>query len=386
MTSYQRAGCSSILQNIGLAFLVISVATNISLLHPTYSGAITKIPSASIVVAFEPTIPPRPSHIGVDNVSQKYPVTLMNTSLLDSFTTVALQKLFSSVPKREYAVQNINLSFGHETPSYSSSPIVNHDDGVTLLVGRSASGKSTLLRLLAGMELPIDGCVTINGRRLGGDARVGLMPGMPSWVKMGFPSSSGAEECYKVQPVILQGKPEFDDTLSVIGRIVQTGLDTVNQCNNELKIVKDESSVEETNNLLQNLAHDLTSLLTISKEQCASPPSELSPSGEYLFGIACSCMMSIAPSIAIQGNEYNDCISQNGFHYPILLFDELFDTEHPSTVEKCNRGILNLISAGAVVISATHRPGHFMGMASRTVTLSGGKVLMDEADASFSSG
>ena len=73
-----------------------------------------------------------------------------------------------------------------------------------------------------------------------------------------------------------------------------------------------------------------------------------------------------------------DNIAKNGLHYPILLFDELFDTEHPSTVENCSRGILNLIDAGSVVISATHRPGYFHSMSSRTVTFSGGKVLTDE--------
>jgi ABC-type polysaccharide/polyol phosphate transport system ATPase subunit len=87
--------------------------------------------------------------------------------------------------------------------------------------------------------------------------------------------------------------------------------------------------------------------------------------------MACGCMKSVAP--AIKKNDNDD----TGIPYPILLLDELFDTEVPSTVEKCNKGITNLIKCGAVVISATHRPNYFTGMSSRVVTLSGGKVLTD---------
>jgi len=297
-----------------------------------------------------------------------------------------MNKLFSSVPKREYAIQNINLSFGHMptlTSRTSSSIARDDDDGVTLLVGRSASGKSTLLRLIAGMEPPIDGCVGINGHEQDNNnaPAVGVLPGTPPWVKMGIPPplDFSDKECYRVQPVILQGKPDFDDTLSILERIVQVGLDTVHLCSKEWKCVEKASTDKETTNtLLQTLAGDFASLLTLSNEQCCLPPSELSPSGEYLFGIACACIISIAPSIAIQNTNDDDCIAKNGIHYPILLFDELFDTEHPSTVEICSKGVLNLISAGAVVISATHRPGYFSGMATRTVTLSGGKVLMDK--------
>ena len=288
-----------------------------------------------------------------------------------------MQKLFSSVPKREYALHNINLSFGTNATTSQSQ----HNDGVILLVGRSASGKSTLLRLLAGMELPIDGYVSINGHMLYcNQAQVtSEMPCLPPWVKMGMPlppAVGGEEYCgSRVQPVILQSKPDFDNTLSVMERMVRVGLDIMQQCNKEWKCADEEHSEEETIALLQTLAHDFASLLTLSKMQCISPPSDLSPSGQYLFGIGCSCMMSVAPSIA---NQNTESISRNGIHYPILLFDELFDTEHPSTVEKCSKGILNLISAGAVVISATHRPAYFECMSSRTVTLSGGKVLTDK--------
>ena len=287
------------------------------------------------------------------------------------------QKLFSSVPKRDYAVQNINLSFGHDRSlPPSQSPIATPEDGLTLLVGRSASGKSTLLRLLAGMEAPSEGCVNINGCQIDCNSHVGMMPQMPPWAKMGLPTRLdivGGDECScRVQPVILQGKPDLDDGLSVMERIVEMGLSTIHRCNKEWSVEIDPAS-EETRTAVHTLARDFASLLTLSEEQCNSPPSELSPSGQYLFGIACGSIMSVAPWIAI----HSDSIASIGVSYPILFLDELFDAEHPSTVERCSKGLRNLIRAGAVVLSATHRPGYFDELASRTVTLSGGRVLSD---------
>ncbi|KAL7439661.1 hypothetical protein ACHAXM_007545 [Skeletonema potamos] len=273
--------------------------------------------------AFELAIPARPSLVHIENVAQQYPLTLMN-------------KLFSSVPKREYALKDINLIFGKD------------DDGVILLVGRSASGKSTMLRLMAGIELPTQGCVSIDGRTtaqllLNGKNK-GVKSGMPTWIKVGKIS-----EC--VQPVILDGKPDFDDSLPVMERVIKMGLD-------------EDMAQSEV------LARDFVTLLGLDG-QSSLLPSELSPSEQYLFSMACGCMKSVAP--AIKKNDNDD----TGIPYPILLLDELFDTEVPSTVEKCNKGITNLIKCGAVVISATHRPNYFTGMSSRVVTLSGGKVLTD---------
>jgi len=290
----------------------------------------------------------------------------------------------------------------------------------------------------------MDGCVRINTNERQQQQQqnvqvVGILPGMPSWVKMGIPplslpleSSNGIDtdddtdddgiqqqqQCYRaVQPVILQGKPDFNNNgaLSVLEHIAKIGLDTVNLCIKERKkhvvegmttttlsssslLPTEKETTKQSHHLLQFLAEDFASLLTLTAEQCSRPPSELSPSGQYLFGIACACMIRVAPSVTIHilqntimnddddddnNNNNNDgdriitTIRKNGIPYPILLFDELFDTESSSTVELCGGGISNLIRAGGVAISATHRPGYFSGgLACRTVTLSGGKVLL----------
>eukprot|EP00984_Skeletonema_dohrnii_P036761 scaffold38097_cov278-Skeletonema_dohrnii-CCMP3373.AAC.1 len=204
----------------------------------------------------------------------------------------AIKKLFSSVPKREYALKDVNLTFGQ------------NDNGVILLVGRSASGKSTILRLIAGMEMPTQGCVSINGQKVtqlnDGEAK-GVASSMPTWIKVGkIPESSE-----KSQPVILDGKPDFDDSLPVLERIIQMGPDD-NTAQSKL------------------LANDFVNLLGLDG-QCSLLPSELSPSEQYLFSIACGCMASVAPAIKEQNHD------DSGIPYPILLLDELFDTEVPST-------------------------------------------------------
>jgi len=280
----------------------------------------------------------------------KDPLTLMN-------------KLFSSVPKREFAIQDVNLSFGvtSASPSKEKTASSEHDDGVILLVGRSASGKSTLLRLMAGMESSTSGSIYINGHKVD-DAMQ-----MPTSIEQG------------TTPVILAEKPDLDDTKSVIEWIQYFGLDNIDQCNRAWKIDNGgESKEEETKEIVQKLSEDFASILTLSHEQCFSPPSELTPSGQYLFGIASACITSVAPSIVIQQNT--EATPLNSIHYPVILFDELFDTEHSSIVEKCSKGITNLNRAGGVMISATHKPEYLAAISSRTVTLSGGRVLTDIRD------
>jgi len=305
------------------------------------------------------------------------------------------------VPKREYALRDVNLSFGHlagsssspspsPSPSPSSMPSPSRidttcdddddDGGVVLLVGRSASGKSSLLRMLAGTERPLVG------------GRVVVVGGGVTTTPI---------------PVVLDRRPDFDDSLTVADRIVRAGLDAVRargyidghggrnrritEGTKEVGVfgasfpsrmgAHDGATPPARDDptpllllLLRTLAEDVSSLLTLTDEQLRSPPSGLRPSGQYLLGLACACMASSAPCVA----RDPDGARAHGARYPIILMDELFDAEHPSIAENCGVGILNVVRAGGVVISATHRPGHFRGMASRTITLSGGRVLTDE--------
>ena len=84
----------------------------------------------------------------------------------------------------------------------------------------------------------------------------------------------------------------------------------------------------------------------------------------------------MAPAVAALGNGLAP-EQRISIPYPILLFDELFDGEASSTVDKCRIGILKLIQQGGVVVSVTHRPTYFTNMASRCITINGGKILHD---------
>lgn len=243
---------------------------------------------------------------------------------------------------------------------------------MTLLLGRSASGKSTLLRLMAGTEHPTDGHVSINDCVMGANARVATLPGLSSWLDIGAtPTLGNGEEGYRcgVRPVMLRGKPAFDDTLPVMERLVRVAIDAARSCNAA------SPRGEDAEPRLRALAGDFAGLLGLSPAQRAAPPSALSPSGEFLFGLAVGCLLSVAPVVRRASNEAED----EGVPYPVLLLDEVFDAEHPGTAKKCHRGIANLVHRGGVVVVATHRPEHFEGLRSRrTVTLSGGRVLKVE--------
>ena len=282
------------------------------------------------------------SSITVSNVTHKYEVSL-------------LQKLFSSVPKREHALQDIDLSFVGGTRS-------DGGDNVCLLIGRSASGKSTLLRCLAGIEHPSTGHVVINGEKAD-DSSVGLQKGVPFWFKMNSNKHRPGMKPF-VKPIIIESRPDFDDSKRVTDRVLDMGRMSLEKYGDGKQT---PSVLEEQEASLVKLTENFLSLLSLSGSK---RPSELSPSEQFSFGLACGCVMSLSPLIYEQ-----KAIEE--MHSPILLLDEVFDSEHPSVVKNCGEGLTNLVSTGAVVVSSTHRPGHFAGLSSRTVTLSGGKVLSD---------
>ncbi len=85
------------------------------------------------------------------------------------------------------AVDNLSVAFGKRTAvdglTFTAKP-----GRVLVLVGANASGKSTLLRTLAGLLPPTSGSVTLDGERLGSfsparrAARIGWMTQRPSLV------------------------------------------------------------------------------------------------------------------------------------------------------------------------------------------------------------
>ena len=144
----------------------------------------------------------------------------------------------------------------------------SHDDcnlGLTLLVGRSASGKSSLLRIISGQEVPIAGTLSINGKHI-------------------YNQKDGEQQ--SIRPVIMDSKPDcYDDQSTVLERIVRSAS------------ISGSLSKDEKSNVMNILAHEFAITLGLTEDQLCGTPSQLTPSGQYLFGLSCACMESSCSSL-----------------------------------------------------------------------------------------
>ena len=263
-----------------------------------------------------------------------------------------MSKLFSSVPKRQYAVDHVSISFsgqsadfGRDSDNHKSFSKQEDISALpTILVGRSACGKSSLLRLISGAEMPTSGTVSINGISSSGDGTEQRMPA----------------------PIIIDRKPSFDDSATVVDRIISTVP--------EKGTKHSEHSHPPDPILIEYVANDFAHILGLTREQLKSRPSSLSPSEQFLFGIVCGCISSVYPLLP---STLNGAL-QHGIRYPILCLDELFDFEHPDIPRRCSEGIDRLVALGSVVVIATHKPHHWEELAQRrVVALSSGRVLSE---------
>ena len=68
------------------------------------------------------------------------------------------------------------------THSYADKPVLQDFDlnidagGLTSLLGSSGCGKTTILRLIAGLETPQKGIITIGNRKVSGDGKILVLP------------------------------------------------------------------------------------------------------------------------------------------------------------------------------------------------------------------
>lgn len=268
-----------------------------------------------------------PTTIQCEHVTQSYPITL-------------LSKLFSSVPKRQYALQNIRLNFGELELGKVEDEHNFTPKRFCLLVGRSASGKSSLLRILSGDEAPVSGNVFLNG------------------IPLYFRNKDHDESIRLPKPVIIDSKPDcFDDQCTVVQRIENALTRNNKELDGEIK---------------RCLAVKIAQVLNLSDSQLCGFPSSLSPSGQYLFGLACASAASCQINLSDDKNEIIHVSS------PVLLLDELLDSETSMVAAKVGEGLQNLARMGAVILCATHRPQYLVTYADRVITLSSGKVLMED--------
>ena len=261
-----------------------------------------------------------PSEIMCSDLTQSYPITL-------------LKKLFSSVPTREYAIQDITLSIGTQDVNLLAGEL-EACNNFYILVGRSGCGKSTLLRVLSGDEEPASGNVLLNRNQL-------------------YPLEK--RSINQPIPIMLDAKPDcFNDKLTVLQRIEEV------------------TSSDLGAGVRRTIAIEFANLLSLSEDEINANPSSLSPSAQYVFGIACACVQSTADAVYVRddGDIELPC--------PILLLDELIDFETSIVANRIGKSLKELSRAGAVIITATHRPQYLKSFADRMITLSSGMILLSE--------
>jgi ABC-type bacteriocin/lantibiotic exporter with double-glycine peptidase domain len=68
----------------------------------------------------------------------------------------------------EYRLRDVTLTYGGETPALAGIDLDLPAGAVTAVIGPSGAGKTSLLRLLAALELPDRGAIALDGRPMGG--------------------------------------------------------------------------------------------------------------------------------------------------------------------------------------------------------------------------
>ncbi len=293
-----------------------------------------------------------PSHIQLTQVWLSYPETLW-------------RRLFSSVPRRPYALANVTL---------------NIQGGQLLIIqGASSSGKSTLLRLVAGDEQPVQGSVIISA------------------------SSDNIEAANVAKPISL-GQKEFpfssyyDD-----GNSMKEMLDQIidHKLNNKPRSQKQQPSTSVTTTtprtttttttttthnelVLQQAAHDLgvhlCQICELSESTHGMKLHQLSPSEFYRWGLVMASLQSVLPTLSSSPvpDAASDLSSNNmpwQLPAPILLLDEWMDLETSGIVHAVESSLVRLTQMGAIILCVTHKH-HLFGGDHPTITLCRGEILL----------
>jgi ABC-type lipoprotein export system ATPase subunit len=240
------------------------------------------LPFASSTTAVATSIHFEPSQVTLDQVSLQYPDTLA-------------RRLFSSVPRRDFAVRNVSLTLEQE---------------IVLLQGASSSGKSALMKLIAGQEKPTSGSAKIRG---------------------------------SATPIWLADKPDHDNQSSLQSLFEKEAKQFIELTPQNLRL----------HNCIPNIASTFSRLVHLDPDSKSfqKTPAQLSPSENYKIRLAIACLQSSLPGLQWSG------VNNLTLPAPILLLDEWLDSETRETSSKVEQALLELVqSTGAVILCATHKP------------------------------
>ncbi len=253
-----------------------------------------------------------PTRVTLESVSQSYP---------ESFW----RKMTSSVPRRKCALDNVSLVFDAES--------------VTLLVGESSAGKSTILRLITGNERPTLGQVKISN--LGTTLTV-------------------------ARPISLDSRPSYRQN-EVVEAIWTKAIPPI-------------STIADSSSNAMEYLRDLSDVLKLPLQ---SKIMDLSMSEVYLCRLGEACLESTTDhanssngkSIVSMPTIMDEDTLAPQLPAPILLLDEWLDNETSTVVQRVLASLEDLADFGAVVVCVTHKLHLFGNGKFRRITLSRGKVL-----------
>lgn len=258
-----------------------------------------------------------PSRILFQSVHVQYPTTLVQT-------------LFSSTPRREYAIKNVNLQLG-----VTSSPI-------TFFVGSSSSGKSTILKLIlyhqyqqqqqrgqTNIYKPTQGTITIDSSFVSNDDN-----DVTNHDRSLLPTSSNIiqqRSSVIAKPIYLDIKPNYSNDYRTLYQILSA--DIYSHCqnvqrksfnNNNDKKNNDKTINNNQQDIIMNkiimsleriLLDDIIHFFAIRIFQLSSSsssswndlqPNDLSPSELYRFQLLRSSFESMLSNIIIRSQSHED--------------------------------------------------------------------------------
>jgi ABC-type dipeptide/oligopeptide/nickel transport system ATPase subunit len=309
-----------------------------------------------------------PSRVEFQQVSQQYPETLA-------------RRLFSSVPRREFALHNVSWTMQSE---------------LTLLTGASSSGKSALMKIVSGVETPVQGSVHIQCL----------------WKSLPTPTPHAQ---WVAQPVYLDQRPSIDgrrtarqilcqhEEIIIQKLLLIASSSSSSKTTNQSKQQSSSSSLKSfLKSLLNALTAELCSCLQLTTTTSAwmdQTPLQLSSSQSYRLALVTACLESSMANLSVSVDADADIDVDTLFPTsldaddktterrtvslpaPILLLDEWMDTETTEIVQTVQRGLEQLaqssddgVGVGAVIVSATHKRERWKKPYSEMV-LSRGQVL-----------
>jgi len=236
-------------------------------------------------------------------------------------------------------------------PALSLSVRFRPETSPAVLLGSSGSGKSTLLRCIAsGGTGASAGKISINGAGLS-------LP--PSSVPV-------------PRPVLVEEKgPSRGPESTVLGRIAGAALSELAATRPDVR--RDGAATEACT----ELALRYGSLCGLAGADWDASPEDATRSTMHLANLAAAAVRSVAAATCPQtpGGSGGGAPDVR----PVILLDEVYDTEVPSVTAVVAAGIARICADGGIVIVATHCPNPFLDTrtARRIIRMSRGTILSD---------